>query len=247
MRYFFTIAYKGTAFHGWQKQPNAIGVQQVIEEKLSLIERKQVEIVGSGRTDAGVHASQQVFHVDLETAISGDDWKFKLNNMLPGSIAITAVNLVKEEAHARFDAVSRSYEYKIAREKSPFQQDLVYRYTPDLDLDKMNAAAEKLKNHIDFECFSKVKTDVFTFNCEITKAYWKQQNDLLVFYVSANRFLRGMVRAIVGTLLEVGRGNLSIQQFDDIIQQKDRRKAGRAVPPEGLFLSAVEYPDEIYL
>ena len=167
--------------------------------------------------------------------------------MLPKDVALKHVWQVKDEAHARFDATSRAYQYHIVTEKNPFAIDQAYFFTYDLAIDKMNLAAVKLLNYQDFESFSKVKTDVFTFNCDIIEAFWKQEPESLVFHIKANRFLRGMVRAIVGTLLDVGQNKISIEEFENIIKAKDRNSAGRAVPANGLFLTEVQYPKDIYL
>lgn len=247
MRYFFTIAYKGTQYHGWQKQPNAIGVQQKIEEAFSTILNQKSEIVGSGRTDSGVHATAQVFHFDYSNELEPEQLVFKANKMLPKDVALKHVNLVKEESHARFDAESRAYQYHIVTEKNPFSIDQAYFFTQELSIEKMNSAAEKLLDYQDFESFSKVKTDVFTFNCDIFEAFWKQEQDSLVFHIKANRFLRGMVRAIVGTLLDVGQNKITIEDFENIIKAKDRKSAGRAVPAHGLYLTEVQYPKDIYI
>ncbi|WP_340152839.1 tRNA pseudouridine(38-40) synthase TruA [uncultured Marivirga sp.] len=247
MRYFFTIAYKGTNYHGWQKQPNAMGVQQKIEEVFSTILNQPIDILGSGRTDSGVHATAQVFHVDFHVALEAEQLLFKANKMLPHDVALKHVRKVQEEAHARFDAESRAYQYHIVTSKNPFAVDQAYIFARQLNVDMMNLASEKLLNHQDFESFSKVKTDVYTFNCDIFEAYWKQEKESLVFHIKANRFLRGMVRALVGTLLDVGQNKLSIEDFENIIEAKDRKKAGRSVPPEGLFLTQVNYPEEIYI
>ncbi|MGJ3235233.1 tRNA pseudouridine(38-40) synthase TruA [Marivirga sp.] len=247
MRYFFIIAYKGTNYHGWQKQPNALGVQQSVEEVFSTILNQPINILGSGRTDRGVHATAQVFHVDFNGDLAAEQILFKANKMLPHDVALKHVRSVKEEAHARFDAINRAYQYHITTEKNPFAIDQAYIFTQKLDVDKMNLAAEKLLNYQDFESFSRVKTDVYTFNCDILEAFWKQGQDSLVFHIKANRFLRGMVRAIVGTLLEVGQNRISVEEFENIIKAKDRKSAGRAVPPEGLFLTEVNYPQDIYI
>ncbi len=247
MRYFFSTSYKGTSYHGWQKQPNAISVQQRIEEVFSVILNSKIEIVGSGRTDSGVHATRQVFHVDLEDSNDINKLFFNANKMLPKDVALVDFKPVKPEIHARFDAISRSYEYKIIAVKNPFGDDLAYHFTRELDVAKMNLASNALLKHSDFESFSKVKTDVFTFNCEIFEAQWKQESEILVFHISANRFLRGMVRAIVGTLLEVGQGRLTLKEFESIIVDKSRQSAGRSVPAHGLYLTKVRYPQNIYL
>jgi tRNA pseudouridine38-40 synthase len=247
MRYFFSTSYKGTSYHGWQKQPNAISVQQRVEEVFSIILNNEIEIVGSGRTDTGVHATQQFFHVDLNNDLKVDQLFFNANKMLPKDISLIDFKSVNPEAHARFDAISRSYEYKIIQTKNPFGDDLAYYFTKELNITEMNKACEELSKHTDFESFSKVKTDVFTFNCEIFEAEWKQAGEILVFSISANRFLRGMVRTIVGTLLEVGQDRLTIEEFKTIILTKSRHSAGRSVPAHGLYLTKVLYPEKIYL
>lgn len=247
MRYFITVAYDGTNFYGWQKQPNALGVQQKVEEVFSTILNRPIDIMGSGRTDAGVHASKQVFHVDLEEGVSVDSLLYNANKMLTKDVALLEAKAVNPDAHARFEAVSRSYQYKIITQKDPFSSNFAYYFTKELEIEKMNAAADLLLQFTDFESFSKVKTDVNTFNCIIFEAVWKQENGLLVFHVSANRFLRGMVRAIVGTLLEVGLGKITTLQFKEIIEKRNRNAAGRSVPAHGLFLTEVKYPEEVYL
>ncbi|MFM7856038.1 MAG: tRNA pseudouridine(38-40) synthase TruA [Flammeovirgaceae bacterium] len=246
MRYFFEIAYCGTNYHGWQNQKNAVGVQQVVENCLSKVFRQNIEIVGSGRTDTGVHCIQQFFHADIVFDFDGSTYVQKLNSILPRDIAIRSIYPVPENAHARYDANERSYEYKITRTKNPLLIGLAYYYFKPLDLEAMNMAAALLIGSHDFECFSKVKTDVNHFICEIKKACWNQHDDLLVFNIVANRFLRGMVRAIVGTLLDVGNGKISVDDFKNILISKDRKKAGMNVPPEGLYLIGVKYPNNIY-
>lgn len=242
MRYFIELAYNGTTFHGWQIQPNAATVQATIEKALSLLLNHAVEMVGSGRTDTGVHAEQQFAHFDYDATIDLEQLSYRLNKILPNSIVIKRIFEVSPEAHARFDATSRKYEYRISRVKNPFRQQLVYPFNRPLDVGLMNEAAKKLLQYQDFQCFSLVNTQVYTFQCQIKEAVWVEQGDLLIFHIRANRFLRGMVRAIVGTLLDVGLGKRSISDFEDVILSKDRRKAGQAAPPEGLFLTEVCYP-----
>ena len=246
MRYFCTVAYNGTQYHGWQMQKNALSVQEVIQESLSKVLREKVEITGSGRTDTGVHATHQVFHMDIDKK-PGKDPVHKFNSILPKDISIREIRAVKPEAHARFDAVKRSYFYQVLRFRDPFILDQSYLFTPEVDLEKMNEAGQILIETDDFECFSRVKTDVNNFLCDITKAEWSFHNDLLLFHVSSNRFLRGMVRAIVGTLLDVGTGKTSLKEFRDILNSRDRTRAGRSVPARGLYLSEVKYPKDIYL
>ena len=247
MRYFIDLAYKGTDYHGWQVQNNVLSVQQVLNNVLSTILRSEIFTVGSGRTDAGVHASQQIAHFDTEVILDPEKHLFKFNSMLPADISIKSIHRVTDEAHARFDATKRSYEYKIGSAKNPFHDDLEYTFNAELDIDAMNEASQLLLGTNDFESFSKVHTEVNNFLCSISRAEWKLDNELLTFYVSANRFLRGMVRTMVGTLLDVGMSRTSLLEFNAIIKSKDRTKAGRAVPAKGLFLSEVIYPVEIYI
>lgn len=247
LRYFIELAYKGTQYHGWQIQANSNSVQGEINKALSIILREDVETIGSGRTDTGVHATQQFAHFDTWRELKARTFIHSMNSLLPHDIVIKNLYRVPDEAHTRFDAIQRSYEYRIARLKNPFLHQQCYIFPGELAIDKMNAAARLLLQHTDFESFSKVKTEVYTFNCTINRAEWEQTADLLIFHISANRFLRGMVRAITGTLLEVGLGRLSIEEFGSIIQAKNRQAAGRALPPEGLFLTEVQYPKDLFL
>lgn len=240
-RYLLEFSYDGGSFSGYQIQPNARTVQSELEDKLSILAQSRIEIVGSSRTDAGVHATVQFAHFDVDCII-GDDWVYRLNRMLPESLAVYSIQAVKDDFHARFDALSRTYHYFIARKKLPLHRHHSYWFEVPLDIDAMNEACEVLFQYIDFECFSKVKTDVFTFDCEIKQAKWTIEGDFLIFTVQANRFLRGMVRAIVGTILEVGLGKMTKEELHQIIQSKDRNRAGRAVPAHGLHLIHVEYP-----
>ena len=242
MRYLIECSYKGTAFHGWQIQPNAITVQEKIEKALSIILKQRIEITGSSRTDAGVHAFQQFAHFDNDDEIQDvDKFAHSLNGILPKEIAIKQLSFVADDFHSRFDATHRRYLYRIIQEKNPFWYEMAYFIRANLDLDLMNKAGEILTQHIDFQCFSKVKTDVMTFDCKIDYAYWERQEQFLLFHIKADRFLRGMVRAIVGTMIEVGAERMSLTDFEQIILSKSRNKAGRAVPPEGLTLMEVGY------
>ncbi|ELR70710.1 tRNA pseudouridine synthase A [Fulvivirga imtechensis AK7] len=247
MRYFFEISYDGSHYHGWQRQKNAISVQEVVEDALSMILRKPIAITGSGRTDTGVHCEQQYFHADIDNPVKPEQLRRRLNSYLPADIAIPSVKWVSEDAHARFSAVSRSYEYRITTEKNPFLENFSYFYPKSLDIQTMNEVATLLLGVHDFEAFSKVRTDVNNFVCEITAAQWVKEKDLYIFKITANRFLRGMVRAVVGTLLNVGKGKMPPGQFKEIIASKDRREAGSAAPACGLFLTEVRYPAEIFL
>ena len=251
MRYFIEFAYKGTKYHGWQMQPNAISVQEILTAALALILNTPINLVGAGRTDTGVHAKQMFAHFDFETEIDSPQLVHKLNSFLPKDIVVYAVFPVHNEAHARFDATKRTYEYHINTFKDAFLQEQSWYYHQELDVDLMNEAAKILLKHTDFQCFSKVNTDVNTFDCEIFEAYWtqgnaelgtvKQENNHLVFTISANRFLRNMVRAIVGTLVYVGLRKITLEEFNAIILSKDRDKAGFSVPAHGLYLTKIDY------
>lgn len=247
MRYFFQISYLGTRYHGWQTQANAIGVQKIVEEALSKLLREKISIVGSGRTDTGVHCAKQFFHADVSRALNTKDLILRMNSFLPKDIAIHNIIKVKPDAHARYDARQRAYEYKITRRKDPLLVGYAYHFFKEVDLKTMNTAAALLRGTHDFQCFSKVKTDVNHFICDVKKAEWNQKGELLVFNIVANRFLRGMVRAIVGSLLDVGTGKTTLKSFKQLIESKDRKQAGMNVPPEGLYLVDVEYRKNIFL
>ncbi len=246
MRYFLELSYNGTPYHGWQRQPNAITVQEVIENSLSVLLREEMNIVGAGRTDTGVHAKQIMAHFDYDKEIDLESLTYKLNSILPPEIAIKNIAAVHDEAHARFDATSRSYEYLITITKNPFVLKRAYYVKKTLDVDLMNEAAKLLLNYTNFKCFSKSKTDVKTYNCIITEAIWEVKGDQLIFKISANRFLRNMVRAIVGTLVEIGEHKLNIEDLIEIIKSEDRGRAGYSVPAHGLYLTMVQYPKTIY-
>ncbi len=246
MRYFIELSYNGTPYHGWQIQPNAISVQEVIEKALSTLLRTTITIVGAGRTDTGVHAKQIMAHFDVAQELDEAQMRYKLNSILPPAIAIHKVYRVQDEAHARFDATSRAYEYHITLAKNPFlTESAYYMKRASLDISKMNEAAKLLLNYTNFKCFSKSKTDVKTYNCTITEAYWEQRGDHLIFTIAANRFLRNMVRAVVGTLLEVGQGKMAVEEIHEVIKSEDRGKAGCSVPAHGLYLIKVDYPQSI--
>jgi tRNA pseudouridine38-40 synthase len=246
-RYFFEIAYNGSHYNGWQSQNNALGVQAVVEEALTKLLRTPIEIVGSGRTDTGVHCEQQFFHSDIEKAFDEEQLLIRLNSLLPKDIAIGAIRKVKPTASARYEAYERTYHYEITRKKNPFLEGLAWHFFKPVDVQTMNQAAALLVGEHDFECFSKVKTDVNHFVCDIKKAEWKLEDDRLYFVITANRFLRGMVRAVVGTLLDVGTNKISVVDFKAIIAGKDRRKAGANVPAQGLYLMKVKYPSSIFI
>lgn len=236
----------GTAYHGWQVQNNAVTVQQRINEALSTALGKEIKCMGSGRTDTGVHAIQQVAHFDHDGGVIFPELLHKLNGILPLDISVNAIRMVKNSVSARFDASSRSYVYKIHQNKDPFLIDKSYHFRRKVDLDKMNVACSLFKKHRDFQSFSMVKTDVNNYNCEIFEIGFKRENEMILFYVRANRFLRGMVRAIVGTMLDVGENKLSSKDLEEILESRDRKNAGRSVPACGLYLKDIVYPDDIY-
>ena len=209
MRYFLEFSYNGKSYHGWQNQPNAISVQEVMENALSILLRNKTDIVGAGRTDSGVHAKQMFAHFDVNIPVDRDDLLHKLNSFLPADISIYNIHEVNDKAHARFDAVSRTYEYWITQCKNPFLSDYSYCMKSPLDIKKMNEVSKILFEYDDFQCFSKSRTDVKTYICHIMEANWRSDNEKLVFTIKADRFLRNMVRAIVGTLIEVGTNKLS--------------------------------------
>ncbi len=243
MQYFLDISYKGTNYHGWQSQHNALGIQTVVEKALSTLLREEITIIGSGRTDTGVHATQQLVQFTTDQQLTSYRHIIKINALLPDDIVAKKLYIVPDEAHSRYDAVSRSYEYRIIREKSPFYREMAYFFYKDLDIVKLNEASKILLRHTDFESFSRVHTDVTSFLCTITEARWEYRGEVLIFHITANRFLRGMVRTIVGTLIEIGLGRMTEAEFELIIASRDRKKAGRAAPADGLFLTKVIYPE----
>ena len=247
-RYFIYFSYDGAAYHGWQVQPNAITVQQVLEEALAKLVRQPVPLVGAGRTDAGVNAACMVAHGDFPCELDCAQLVYKLNKILPPDIAVSDVRRVKDDAHARFDALSRRYNYRVVTAKSPFARRYACRVLPGVDFEAMNRAAEILYEYTDFTSFSKLHTDVKTNNCKVTFARWRQVSDNeWVFEIEADRFLRNMVRAIVGTLLLVGLGKLTLDGFRAVIENKARGEAGDSAMGEALFLVDVKYPDDIFL
>lgn len=242
MRYFIKFAYNGKNYFGYQIQPNAASVQETLEKALSLLLRQPIAIVGAGRTDSGVHAREMYAHFDHEEEFETALLVKKLNSFLPKDIVIFDFIKVHDEAHARFDATKRTYEYLIHTFKDAFINEGSWYQHQALDVEKMNEACKILFDYIDFECFSKVQTDVHTFNCKIYEAKWEQHENQLKFTVSADRFLRNMVRAIVGTMINIGIGKISLDDFRNIIESKDRSQAGFSVPAHGLYLIKVEYP-----
>jgi tRNA pseudouridine38-40 synthase len=245
-RYFMQISFKGTRYHGWQIQPNALTVQEVMEKTLTTLLNEDISVTGAGRTDTGVHATFYMLHFEPAGRI-GDYEKlvYRMNRFLPPDITVKKIMEVSNEAHARFSAVSRTYTYYLSTVKDPFQTESSYIYTVPLDILAMNEAARVLTEYEDFTSFSKLHSDVKTNNCRVFHAEWIKNGDMLVFTIRADRFLRNMVRAIVGTLLKTGRGELTVTEFRKIIEQKDRAAAGVSAPARGLFLTGIQYPEHI--
>ena len=247
-RYFIFLSYKGTAYHGWQIQPNGISVQEVLAKALTTVLREEIEIVGAGRTDTGVHAKLMVAHFDISAKLENlPALSQKLNSVLPHDIAISKIRAVQADAHARFDAISRKYEYHIVNFKHVFKKEYAARFTHPLNIEQMNKAAAILLEYRDFTSFSKLHTDARTNNCVIHTASWTENEGEWIFTIQADRFLRNMVRAIVGTLLDVGRGKMSMDDFRKVIEAKNRCKAGVSVPAQGLYLVDIQYPESIFL
>lgn len=240
-RYFLELSYHGGAYHGWQVQENALSVQQVLNEALETLLRHPVETIGCGRTDTGVHATQHFAHLDTDVVLN-ERFLHSLNALLPWDIAVKRFIPVAADAHARFDATLRSYEYHIHFKKDPFRSNLSWYMRDKPAIELMNQSAEMLKEYTDFSCFSKSNTQTFTNNCKITRALWQETEHGLVFHISADRFLRNMVRAIVGTLVDIGNGNMPPEAIRQIIESKNRSNAGASVPACGLYLTEVQYP-----
>ncbi len=239
------MAYSGQHYHGWQVQPNAVSVQAVVNDALFKALKEEVNVVGAGRTDTGVHASYFVAHFDCSEKIEDSGYVLhRLNRILRNDVVIYTLFEIDQESHSRFGALSRTYHYYLKTVKTPFFNDISYRPPYVVDVDLMNKAAGVLFEYHDFTSFSKLHTDTKTNNCQIMKAQWVQKDDILVFEIKADRFLRNMVRAVVGTLLEVGRGKMTIEEFRQVIEAKDRSAAGTSVPPQALFLVDVEYPGQ---
>jgi tRNA pseudouridine38-40 synthase len=243
MRYFLEIAYDGTNYHGWQVQPNALTVQQVLNDCLSTVLRETVETIGSGRTDTGVHAEQQFVHLTIDQTLNKEEACYRFNRILPPDIAVKNIYEVSPEAHARYDAIARTYEYRISLINNPFLRSFSYFMGRRPDIALMNEAAAVLLDFEDYTAFSKVKGDTKHYRCEIYQAHWScPKLNQLVFTIRANRFLRGMVRLVVGTLLDVGAGKLTVDAFKEVIAGQNRSLASAAAPAAGLFLTKVEYP-----
>lgn len=249
-RYFIKISYNGKNYFGWQIQKNATSVQAFINDALSKILREEIKVTGAGRTDTGVHAKEYFAHFDckpLADRFITNDLVFRLNSFLPKDIAIHDILPVANNCNARFDAISRTYRYYISKSKNPFKIDFSYSVFSAIDLDSMNNACNILFEYNDFSCFSKSKTKTKTNNCKIYFAEWKESEDQLIFTITADRFLRNMVRAIVGTMLDIGYKKIGLDDFRKIIEGKNRSDAGYSVPANGLFLEKIEYPESIFL
>jgi tRNA pseudouridine38-40 synthase len=248
-RYFIRISYLGSKYHGWQIQSNAPSVQSFLNEKLSMLIGEAISVTGAGRTDAGVHASCYFVHFDsLQPDLAGNkDLIYHLNAVLPSDIAIYAISPVKPDAHARFSALSRTYEYHLHTLKDPFLEGLSLFYNRPLNMESLQEACYVLKETEDFKSFSKNHSDVQNYLCRIFEAEWTILGHRIIYRVSANRFLRNMVRAMVGTMLDLGTGKISLQEFRQIIQSRSRSMAGKSVPPHGLYLSDIKYPEGIFL
>ncbi len=249
MRYFLHMAYNGSKYFGWQIQPDQPSVQERMEQVLSSLFKERIGVTGAGRTDTGVHASDFYAHFDTDIPLLQDKamWLYRINSFLPNDIAVYDILAVRPEAHARFDALERTYRYFLSCEKNPFVLDTAYRIYFHADLEAMNHCAEILKEYRDFTSFSKTHTQTKTNICNITHAHWHKEDSLLVFEITANRFLRNMVRSIVGTLIEVGRGKLDENGFRQLIEAKDRCRAGTSVPAHALYLTRITYPEHIFL
>ena len=246
VRYFIDVSYIGTNYHGWQIQENASSIQQILEKSLSILLGPDIKTLGSSRTDTGVHALSQIVHFDSKKLLD-NNFIYKINSILPADISVNGFYKVKEEANARFDAISREYIYKIHQNKNPFLNNRSLFYKGSINIHLMNEACKVLVASSDFQSFSKVKTEVDNFKCVINYARFEKSNDNFNFIISSNRFLRGMVRCIVGTLLEVSEKKISLEEFNKIVENKDRKGAGPSVLASGLYLSKIEYPSNIYI
>jgi tRNA pseudouridine38-40 synthase len=249
LRYFIYISYKGTSYHGWQVQPNAPTVQQILDEALSVVLNEKVSTTGAGRTDTGVHALIFCAHFESNSPSLDTDNKliFRLNCYLPEDISVSSIRRVQPDANARYSAISRTYKYFISRSKDPFCNKSSWYLHSDIDISIMNKACNILLKHSDFTSFSKLHSGAKTNICRIYNSGWEEVDNRYIFTINADRFLRNMVRAIVGTMVDLGSGRITLEEFDEIILQKDRCKAGRSAPAQGLFLVQIEYPEEIFI
>ena len=247
LRYFIELSYNGKNFHGWQYQPNAVSVQETIENSLVILLKKKIKILGAGRTDTGVHAKQMFAHFDFKESFDTQNLSFKLNSFLGKDIRIINILKVKSDSHARFDAKSREYQYVITQKKDVYNFDTKYFFSKKLDFDKIDKAIKIIKKTKNFKSFCRTKTDVTNYNCKIFDFEYTMDNSDIVFTIRANRFLRNMVRSIIGTILEVGLLKTSIKDFSDIIKKTNRIYAGPSVPSHALFLTKIEYPETIFI
>ncbi len=248
-RFFIQLSFKGTRYHGWQIQPNALSIQEIVNHALSTLLKKEIKTIGAGRTDTGVHARFFIAHFDMEDSIiiKKETIIQSLNSIIPPDVAVEDLYEVVPKAHARFSAMERTYEYTILRHKNPFLFELGWNYQQKLDIELMNLVGELLLNYSDFACFSKLHSNTKTNLCKLTNARWTSQPGKLIFSITADRFLRNMVRAIVGTMIDVGRGRTNLEDIKMIIDSKNRSKAGASVPACGLVLTNISYPVDIKL
>jgi len=243
------LSYNGTNYHGWQSQDNAVTIQSELAKALSIILSTKIEVTGAGRTDTGVHAREYFAHFNFDSEFNNEENKniiYRINAILNNDISVSDIFKVNDDVHARFSAISRTYKYYISLNKDPFTKEFSWNVFGKIDVNKMNEAANVLFEYIDFTSFSKLHTDVKTNNCKIMQAEWNVEKSMLIFTIKADRFLRNMVRAIVGTLIDVGKGKISVDEFRKIIENKDRSEAGYSVPAKGLFLEKIEYPKDIF-
>lgn len=241
-RYFIEVSYKGTAYAGFQVQENAVTVQEMVERALEVFLRQKVSLTGSSRTDTGVHALQNYFHFDFDGRLD-DRNVYNINSLLPGDIAVKSVVPVGDNAHCRFDAIARQYMYRVYHKKDPFIADRAYYYPYAVDIERMGDAAAVVKEYSEFGAFSKRNTQAKTRTCSVIKSEWVKENEEIVYYVKANRFLRGMVRGLVGTMLQVGRKKITVEKFREIIEKGESKYVDFSVPGSGLCLQSVEYCD----
>lgn len=246
-RYFVELKFKGTKYAGWQRQKNSLTVQELVDKAISTILKSEIFTTGCGRTDSGVHARYFVAHFDYINEIDKKNFIYKVNAILPEDIAILNIYKVQDNAHARYSAISRTYEYIITKKKDPFEIDTALFFPHELNLNLMNNACEVLKKYEDFSSFAKLHSNTKTNICKIFNAFWLENNEKIIFKITANRFLRNMVRAIVGTMLEIGQEKINLNEFVKIIESNDRSKAGKSVDAKGLFLIDVNYPQNIFL
>ena len=248
-RYFIFISYKGTSYHGWQMQPNSVTVQQILEESLSVVLNEKISTIGAGRTDTGVHATFFCAHFESISPDLMESWNlvFRLNQYLPSDISVNSIKKVVPDANARYSAVSRTYKYYISKVKDPFFDNSSWYLHGKIDIPAMNEACKMLYNHSDFTSFSRLHSGTKSNICKIYNTGWEESDNRLIFTIKADRFLRNMVRAIVGTMVDIGFGKLNLREFEEIILTRDRCKAGKSAPAKGLFLVDIEYPEEIFV